>query len=410
MQKCFLVSNKSTQIREYLERRSIVEVVDERRSLTELDLEHLGIVDVDKFLYIYYPSDDNDISFRSDLNVLRQLLSSAFFHASEGAFILVDSRNPMLEDLITSACRDTPMSGANLAILHHEGALTFSDVSRYLTGAIFGSQTSSSYKAVYIKEQDSEEKERYNDENSGMYIVLPTLTDHYQMYRKRVEVEAIGSSHYVRDTSSRPEVTQHFDEKHFPTIHQFNAFLVSGVPYAGLEKNVDYLVEYFKRTGLRSLVVDLCGDSELSVVSNEAHVINLSDAVHQVSFAEQVGYIRCRYNQLGYLLELIDNIIGITRYIFVCDDENYFELSSCLVPLCSTLYTNFVTHYTERALKDYLGNGYTATTLYLSKSSVYRPFDITPYKDQFIGKRVAELPLENADVVRNYDIATGGGV
>ena len=71
MQKCFAVINKETPIASYLQHRSIIEVTEEHRSLVEITPAKLDIIDVDKLLYVYYSTDDGDLSFRSDMNMLR---------------------------------------------------------------------------------------------------------------------------------------------------------------------------------------------------------------------------------------------------------------------------------------------------------------------------------------------------
>lgn len=410
MQKCFLVSNKVTQVRDYLEHRSIVEIEEEHRSLTELDLTRLGIIDIDKFIYIYYGSDDGDLAFRSDLNIFRQLLSSAFFHTSEGIFILVDCQNPMLEDLIKSACRDSNLLGAKLDIIHHTGMLTFSDVSKYVSGSAFGSQTTSSYKAVYIREEDSQERERFVNSGDGMDSILPVLTDQYAMYKKRAEVEAISSARNVTETFLRPQVLQNFQRRPTPSFQQWNAFLLTGLEYTEFTRGVDYLLDYYGRVGYRCMVVDLTATPSIRVNIAGSHQYTLSEIQVRGSFSERFGYLHCRYNQLGFVVEMLDNIEGVNAHIFVCERQQYGVLREFLTPLCSNLYCNYVTHFCEDAIKDYLTEDVQATTLFLSQATIYRPFKIQEYREAFKGTRVASFALDDIDTTDYYECATGGGL
>lgn len=410
MQKCFLVSNKATQVREYLEHRSIIEVTEEHRSLTELDLTHLGIIDVDKFIYIYYGSDDGDRAFRSDLNMLRQLLASPFFHTSEGIFILVDCSNPMLEDLINSACRDSNLVGAKLNVIHHSNVLTLNDVSKYITGASFGVNTSSSYKAVYIKEEDTDERERYTNDSSGIDTVLPLLTDQYTMYRRRAEVEAVSSSRQVSDGYTRPQILHDFSKLRKPSLRRWNTFLLSGEQYTRFERGVNYLLDYFGRVGLRSLVIDLTNKKVNSVNIVGARVYTLADLRTRGAFAETTGVLKCRVNQLGYVVEMLDNIEGVNRYIVLCDSEDYMTCKEFLDPLCDTLYSDFVIHYDEASIQDYLQTGYNSTTVFLSSACVHEDFDVLKYKEDFHGQRVALFSTEHADTTDFYECAIGGEV
>lgn len=409
MQKCFLVSNKITKVREYLEHRSIIEVVEEHRGLSELDLSHIGIIDVDKLIYIYYDSDDGDLAFRSDLNTLRQLLASPFFHVSEAIFILVACTNPMLEDLIHSACRDSNLIGAKLEVIHHSNVLTLSDVSKYITGTSFGVNTSSSYKAVYIKEEDSDERERYTNESSGIDTVLPMLTDQYTMYRKRAEVEAISSSRVVSDGYTRPQIFNDFMKLKAPTIRRWTAFLLSGEAYTKFEQGVTYLLDYFARVGLRTLVIDVTSKNSSLVIVPGAKLYAVSDLRVRSTFSEQAGLLKCRVNQLGYVIETLDNIEGVNRYILICDSEDYSMCKEIFTPLCDTLYSNYVIYFTEDAIKDYLSSGKRATTVFLSPILGRDNFDVMQYKDAFNNQRVAIFGLVGVDTTDYYEGAIGGG-
>lgn len=408
MQKCFLVANKATQVSEYLEHRSIVEVTEEHRSLIELDLNRLGIIDVDKFIYLYYASDDGDLAFRSDLNVLRQLLSTAFFHAGEAIFILVGCSNPMLEDLIHSACRDSQLIGSKLNIIHHSGTLTLNDVSRYIAGFTVGSQTQSSYKSVFIREEDSEEKERYTNDPDGLEAVLPVLTDHYAMYKRRADVEAVSSARTVTDTRQRPQILHNFSKIEEPTIKRWSAFLLSGAPYTKFELGVDYLLDYFGRVGFRCLVVDLTCHKHTMVFTTGSKTLGLGELTSKTALSEQSGYLKCRPNQLGYLVEMLDNLEGIHVLLFVTDEEEYVNTGDFIEPLCGSLYRDFVTHFSEAAVEEYLDRGYSSTTLFLSRAAVSEDFDLKKYKEAFGSQRVALLATSQADTTEFYECAVGG--
>lgn len=411
MQKCFLVANKSTQVREYLEHRSIISVEQEYRTLSELDLSRLGIIDVDKFIYLYYGSDDGDLGFRSDLNILRQLLNSAFFNATEAIFILVGTSNPMLEDLIHSACRDTNIIGSHLSVIHHSGALTLNDVSTYISGVTTGVQGSSSYKSVYVREEDSEERERFNNViEDGVEMILPVLTDQYAMYKKRAEVEAISSSRSVTETFFRPQTVQNF-AKRTPASHkQWNAFLLSGTQLTAYTKGVDHMRDYFSRVGMRMMIVDLSSNSVDTVNTEEVHEFSLSELSSKRAFTESAGYVKCRFNQLGFVVGILDHVVGVNVYVFVCDEEDYIDMSAFLAPLCSNLVCNFVTHFAERYVQRYLASGMKSTALFLSRNVVSETFDLLKYKEDFEGTRVASFGLKDVDTTDYYECATGGGM
>lgn len=413
MQKAFLCCNKVTQVREYLEHRSIISIEEEHRSLSELDLEHLGIIDVDKFIYLYYASDDGDLAFRSDLNMLRNLLSSAFFHVDEGIFVLIDCKNPMLEDLIHSATRGTTMVGPALQVIHHTGALTLSDVSRYIAGTTIGSETSSSYKAVYIKEADTEEKARFEHAvDDGLVTVLPSLTDQYTMYKKRAEVEAISSGHSVTDSYTRPQTMKDFPKRALPAIKRWSVFLQTGDDFTKFEKGTSYLVEYLTRIGSRILVIDMTSAERVKqeIEQFKFATVTIPEMTARKSFVEKVGYLKCTYNQFGYVVQTLDNVDGIVSYIIVCDVQDYDEVQEMLRPLCRVLYSSYTTHFLEDCVRSYLARGYKSTTLFLSRATLSEQFSLAKYKEEFTGTRVALLELEDSDTTDYYECSTGGGM
>lgn len=413
MQKAFLVTNKSTQVKDYLEHRSIIQITEEHKSLTELDLAHLGIIDVDKFIYLYYASDDGDLAFRSDLNVLRSLLNSAFFHVDEGIFVLIDCKNPMLEDLIHSATRATALVGSALQVIHHDGALTFNDVSKYIAGTVVGSETSSSYKAVYIKEADTTEKERYASATSdGLASVIPTLTDQYTMYRKRAEVEGISSGHVVTDSYTRPQTMQNFPRQIAPTIKQWAAYLQTGERYTKYELGVGYLLDYLTKIGTRVLVIDMTGDvGVLAQLDNfDYNKLLVNELVNRKMFAEKVGYLSCTYNQLGFVIQMLDNVEGDMSYIFVCNVDVYKETRTLLAPLCRVLYASYTTHFLEECVQRYIATGLQSTSVFLSRAVMFEQFNIQRYKEDFEGTRVALLELDSVDTTDYYECVTGGGL
>lgn len=408
MESCFLVSNKSTKVRDYLEHRSIMSVEEEHKSLTELNIQRMNIIDVDVMLYIYYNSDDQDLQFRSDLNILRQLLGTVYFNVDRAIFLLIDCDNPMLEDLVHSACKNSTLIGDKLEVIHHSGSLTLNDVSRYVTGSTVGSTTSSSYKSVYIREGDSEETERFNSQISDSILsVLPVLTDSYSMYKKRAEVESLSAGVIVNEPYQRPQSIKSFPKYRQPVGHQWKAFLISGDEFTGFERSVEYIIDYTHRVGLRALVVDLYSTGEPKVDLRGLCNIPLTSITSRQAFEEKAAYIRTRFNQLGFVVENLSNIEGADVYIFLCTADDYPIIQNFLLPLCQKLYSDFVTHFTEEGLKHYLSRGIKSTTLYLSRKVASEQFDISKYKPDFTGTRVAEFQLDYVDSTEFYELAVG---
>lgn len=409
MQRCFLVTNKETQIAGYLEHRSIMEVTEEHRSLTELNLEKLEIVDVEKFLYIYYQTDDADLSFRSDMNALRTLLSSAFFHVSEALFILVNNQNPLLEDLVYSALRDSTLPRSKIEIIQHTGSLMLSDVGRYVSGSAVGQTTTSSYKDVFIREADKEEKERYANTGSDISAVLPVLTDMASLYSQRAGVEAISAGMNVTENAERPQIVDNFSRLNISANKTTQTFVVSGERWTNPERAVGYLIEYLRTQGQRCLVINLNTSEYIGKYVGVSTNLNLLDLKAPVTPECPIATLDARFDQLGYIIEFFRNVKGVEHYIFNVLPGDYRRSCKLIAQLSEKLYTVFVAHYSAESVQYYLDSGMKATALYLSFEQFHKEFNLKAFKSELEGTIVAEFPTEDVDVVEFYTYATGGG-
>lgn len=409
MQRCFLVVNKETQIASYLQRRSIMEVTEEHRSLSEVNLEQLQIVDVDKFLYIYYQTDDADLSFRSDMNALRSLLSSAFFHVSEALFILVNNQNPLLEDLIHSALRDSPLTRNKIEIVQHTGSLMLSDVGKYVSGSAVGQTTTSSYRDVFIREADKEEKERFENKGSDISSVLPVLTDMASLYAQRAGVEAISAGMQVNEPAERPQLVSEFTRLSAATTKTIHTFVVSGERWTYPERSVGYLVEYLRTQGQRCLVINLNNSVFIGDVIGECATLNLLDIKASVTPEYPIAVLDARFAQLGYIIEFFRNVKGVDQYIFNVLPEDYTAGCRLIAQLAERLNTIYVAHYNVESVQAYLDAGLKSTALFLSFEHFKKDFDLQAFKEDLQGTVVAAFPTEDVDYVEFFTFATGGG-
>ena len=408
MQKCFLVANKETQIANYLSHRSIIDVTEEHRSLVEINLDKLEIVDVDKFLYIYYQTDDADLSFRSDMNALRSLLASAFFHVSEVLFILVDNDNPLMEDLIHSALRDAPLGKDKIEVVHHTGSLMLADVGRYISGAASGQTTNSSYRDVYIRESDKEERERYENYGGDIDQVLPVLTDMAALYSQRASVEALSSGRIVSEPFIRPQLVTNFSKVAISTKKTSEYFIVSGEEWTGFERSVGYLVEYFRSIGQRCLIINLSQGTDMEKVLSGCSVLDLITIKNPITPDSPVAIVNGRFNQFGYILEFLRNILGVEQYIINVDAEDYNEICRLVKQLSNDIHTVFVAHYREDSVLKFIRNTMQATVLFLSFERLKEDFVLQKYKENFKDIVVAQFPTDDVDYVEVYNFAMGG--
>lgn len=408
MQRCFLVINKETQVASYLQHRSIIEVTEEHRSLLELNLEKLDIVDVDKFLYIYYQTDDGDLSFRSDMNSLRNLMGSAFFHVSEAMFILVNSQNPLLEDLIHSALRDCPLTRDKIEVIYHTGSLMLQEVGTYLSGNASGQQTASSYRDVYIREADKEEKERFLNQGTGIDAVLPVLTDMSAIYAQRAEVEALSSGRVVSEQFTRPALINDFSRISIDLAKTLKSFVIAGERWTQAERGVEYLIEYFHTTGQRALVVNLDTKLNISTVLGTCAELTTMDIKAPITPDLPTACMNIRFNQLGYVVEYLRNIKGVEQYIFYCAAEDYEATVNLIRQLSEKTYAVYVAHYNEQSVQDFINAKLEATALFLLFGRLYENFNLKSYKKDLQGIVVATFPDEEVDYTEFYELATGG--
>ena len=406
MQKAFLVSNKSTQLASYFQHRSVLEVEFEYPNLAGIDTAKIGIVDVDKFIYIHYLTDDDEVSVRSDLNTLRNLLSSAFFHVTEAVFIFVDNPNPMIEDLVYSALKSTYLTKDKIDIISHTGNLMLSDVSRYITGTAIGADVTNSYTDVYIREADSEERTRYLNVPSGIEAVLPVLTDKYTIYRQRAEVESVSAGVVVDDKFVRPTVVSDFTEvKHPRTSKSINNFVIAGERWTNFGLACKYLTDYFKYSGARTLIVN-CSSESLDFLT-EYSTVALPDLrlIHTPS--DVVSVISCRTNQIWFIVEYFHNIRGIDNTIFLLDEEDYPTYGKLLLQLSENSSIAFIAHYNISSVRRYLGMGVKANALFLLFGSLQEDFDVKSFKQDFKDTIVAEFPQTDVDLEEFYSYICG---
>lgn len=409
MQKCFAVINKETPIASYLQHRSIIEVTEEHRSLVEINPAKLDIIDVDKLLYVYYSTDDGDLSFRSDMNMLRSLLASAFFHVSEALFILVDSINPMMEDLIHSALRDSSLTSDKIEILNHTGSLMLSDVGKYISGAAAGQQTTSSYRDVYIREADKEERDRYiNIKDGGISAVLPVLTDMSTLYQQRASVEALTAGRVVSSSVSRPNTVKELSRISVESSRVLTSFVVSGEEWTQYYLASRYIAEYFALVGERVLVINL--DSAVQAIDflDSVSYIHISKIKTPSTPEQQVSAIDARFDQIGYVIQFLKNVRGVNNYIFNVAPDNYRETCNLISQLSEKAYANYVTHYNEKAVQKYLGAGYKSDAVFLAFDKLQEDFEIKSYKEQFKSTLVAVFPVDDVDIPEFFTFARGG--
>lgn len=409
MQTAFLVVTKETGIASYLTNRSILDVHEEHRSLSELNLDTIGIVDVNKLIYIYYSTgEEGDLSFRADMNTLRTLTTSAFFHADEMIFVLVNNDNPLMEDLIMSALRGSDLPKDKIAVHHHSGTLLFQDVGRYVSGSALGQQTTSTYRDVYIREADKEERDRFDNTKSSLEAVLPTLTDMATLYHNRASVEALSSGRIVLESSNRPVSTQNFTRMEERKNKIVDSFIISGERWTKSERAAGYLVEYCRGVGRRVLVINLNNLISIEDTIGECTVLSLLDIKNPVTPEKPIAVLNARFDQLAYILEFLRHVRGVEQYIFNVLPGNYRLTHQLITQFSETVYAVYVAHYTEGSIREYLDAGLKAQCLWVSfERFKSEDIDLKKYKDDFKGTIVAVFPTEDVDYSEFYFYSTG---
>ncbi len=408
MQKGLFICNKETQTREYLQHRSLLDITEEHRTLTEMNKSTLSIIDVDLLLYIYYKTDDpTDMQFRADANALRNLLSTAFFNVDRAIFIFVNCDNAMLEDMIMSSVRNSNLSRDSIDIIHHSGTLMLQDIGTYVTGGESGENSNSSFKSVYIREADKEEKDRYVNTGSDLNTVMPALTDMVQLYTQRAHTEAIAGSRVISESAPRPETVDNFTYIDNPTADRVPMFVISGEQWTESDKAINILLDYLRTIGRRVLIVNLDNSIHVEYGIGDCVTLTLQSLKTTSTPSKPIAVLPARFNQLGYILELMSNIGGVETIIYYCAEEDYAQMVKFVRQLSEDAYAVFVAHYSAKSVQKYIDTGTKSTALFLTFKLFHDSFDLESYRDALAGTTVAQFPISDYDPVEFYDFATG---
>lgn len=409
MTDCLLIVNKDTQVAPYLVNRQIVNVIGEFRSFNKIDLQKLPIIDVEKTLYIHYASDDDaHTAFRADMNTLRNLLGSAFFNTSTITFIFVNLNDPIFEELILATIRNSPLTKDKVEIIYHEGNLMLSDVGTYVAGNATGTQVTSTFKTVYIREAEKEEKQRYlNINEDKLDTVLPALTDMSALYRQRSHIEAISSGHVVVDSVERPETVQEFSRLDLSSAKSLPIFTVAGERWTRAERAVSYLIEYARTIGRRVLVINTDIDIDISKAVGECTVLTLDKLKVISTPSTPIAVINARFNQLSYIIQFLESIRGIEEIIFYCSPEDYKQVSTFAGQMSEYSNYVFVAHYDEDSVRKFIASGAPATALFLDFEIFNKEFRLEKYKKALKGIVVAQFAINDVDYIEFYDFCTG---
>lgn len=409
MQRAYLVINKETQIASYLTHRSILDIQEERRTLTTLNLNNMPIVDVERFVIIFYQTDDEGLSFRAEMNALRNLLSSAFFNADSLTVILVNVEDPLVEDLVHSATRDSKLVGDKVEIIHHTGTLMFSNVGEYIAGAAVGQQSSSSFRSVYIREADKEEKDRFENAqgDGGLDTILPALTDMATLYKQRAHVEAISAGRTVHENATRPEVVDDFSRIDAGTTKTYPLFVVSGENFTGYERATKYLVDYTRVIGRRILVVNTDNTVDLPALLEDCIEIPIGSVKVQSTPASPVAVLQVRFNQLSYVVQFLSNILGIEEIIFNVAIEDYVQMCKFADQMSNDVSKVYIAHFHKRSVENFISKAIPATAIFLTFELFQSDFGLQGYKKELKRCIVGKFPTEEVDVIEFRDLATG---
>lgn len=409
MKRAYLVINKDTQIASYLTHRSILDIVDEKRTLTSLNLNNMPIVDVARLIIIFYQTDDEGLSFRAEMNALRNLLASAFFNTDSLTVILVNVDDPLTEDLVRSATRDSKLVGDKIEIIHHEGALMFSNVGEYIAGAAVGQQSSSSFKSVYIREADKEEKDRFDNVQGedGIDTILPALTDMATLYRQRAHVEAISAGRNIREVAPRPEMVEDFTRVGVPKTKTYPIFVVAGEDFTRPERASKYLIDYTRIIGRRVLLVNTDNTVDFLSMLEDSVELPIQNVKVQSTPSAPIAVLNIRFNQLSYMFQFLGNILGIEEIIFNVGEEDYVQMCKFADQLSNNVSKVFIAHFHKKSVENFINKAIPATAIFLTFELFQEDFGLQSYKKELKRCIVGKFPTEEVDVIEFRDLATG---
>lgn len=409
MQKAFFVSNRNTQAPDYLEHRSILKIYKCLPNLNTIDLRSMEIIDVDKFIYIYYLSDDDGMQFRTDMGIFRQLVSSPFFHVQSALFIFVNDPNTLLDDIVRSACRDSNLTDTknNLEIIHHEGQLVLNDLASYITGTAIGNDTASTYRTVYITESDVREKIRFDNEYTGLDQMLPQVTDMAEAYRTRASNEALTSSRMVKEDSYVLPVIDSYSDLTSAKVEKTKCLIVTGDKFSKFSDTVNLLYKQFDLLGLKIMVLNL---DTPDIITPDFDAVLFKDISHSFYPRSTVSVFKAKQCSLGYFISNLDNIHSIDLFIIVIPCEVFVNTCGALRQLCDETRIVYVMHNLEESMKSYIDLGIKSDTIFINRNIISEDFDILSYRD-VVGDSICAYFPESIDLVDErefFDFCVGG--
>lgn len=400
-----MVVNKKTNVHHYLEEHKIVHVVHFANSLIDNEKVNQSIIDIDKFIYIYYgDTTDEDVAFKSDLNRFRKMLDSTFFSTRSILFILVKSR-PNVKDFIESTLKDTTFPKEDVEIIEHTGELMLPDLTKYISGINLGDITKNTYINVYLTEKGKNEKVRFPNTASQIERITPQLADEMSMYLTRVKNLGIANDRIINQQDNLPTTVDEFPILEKKTLKFTDTIIITGIPYTNYDNAALYYSKYLLSVRKRCLLINMNeGDHILSQFNNNFSMISLHNLTSTYIPEHPISYISLTLNSLSFFIANEANIESIDIKIILVSISNFDVICRIFSCLPSILKKVVVLHKKKddfEKLKLYKWN----PTVILVQNALFNDnFDLLSYSSFFKNSSCVLLPnhLENILDIKEF--------
>lgn len=244
-----------------------------------------AIINVDKLLYVYIPS---DVNIRNEMSILQELLTSdTFFTTSEILFLQKQSDvAKQAEDYFNSVMKECNRINkktnkvkdpVNYSIQTLETNLTFTSISNYLLGTLHNDDVHNTITEFYRKEKDNDAVSAYSPKNTSKHKVEPFDFIRIENFNAEKQVAEKLDSGVKRETSDS-DVIDILDNPYFGKLDEealyegTNVFLLSGGNKTGKTTWAMALAASAFQAGTKTLLIDLTRNQHLDIQFDAVHI------------------------------------------------------------------------------------------------------------------------------------------
>lgn len=415
MIKVYMIVNKKTNVHQYLEEHKIVKIVHFSNSLIGNEKVNQSIIDIDKFIYVYYgDTEDEDIAFKSDLNRFRTMLDSTFFSTRTILFILVKARSEV-KDFVESALKNVKLSKEDIEIIEHKGELMLPDLTKYISGINIGDVTKNTYLNVYLTESGKKEKERFQNTVTQIERITPQLADEKSMYTIRAKNLGVANDRLITQSDNSPITVNEFSIFKKKTIEFTDNIIITGMPYSSYENAAVYYSKYLISLRKRCLIINIDDENNiLPKFDKNISIVSLNKLNSLYIPEYPLAYMPLNLNSLSFFIANESNIGSIDIKIILVSIRYYDIICRIFGSLPSNSKKIIALHKKKddfERIKEYKWK----PNVILVQNSIFNDkFDLVSYSSVFKDSTCVILPsnLENLIDMKDFyfDCFGKGGI